>query len=432
MAAASVTPRRGPATRARSAMRPVEYSILYTATLCLLALGAVMVYSASSAEGLLTEGGDPSSYLKRYVVFGLAGLLVLHLLSRRGLALVRDATPLVLAAALAATLAVMVPGIGVEINGATRWLAAGPLQFQPSEALKLALILYAVRLLDARPRSVESLGTLAKPLLLVVGGACALLMAQPDMGTTMVICFALGALLIAAGTPLRHLFVLGSGLAVLALVLAVIEPYRMARLTAFIDPFADAGGTGFQSVQALTAIGSGGLFGVGLGESVQKIFYLPEAHTDMILAIIGEELGVVGVLAVAALYGLIGYAGLLAARSARDRYSKLLAAGITSLILCQATLNFFAVLGMAPLTGVPLPFISYGSTNLIVLLAGMGLLLNVAATGGLAAQAARPAAGKPRPLRVVEGGRNAANRDGGGRDGRPRRAGAGRRGRAAG
>jgi len=432
MAAATVTPRRGSAPRARAGRRPVEYSILFTATLCLLALGAVMVYSASSAESLLTGSGDSSTYLKRYVLFGLAGIVALHLLARHGLALVRDATPLVLGIAFACTLAVMVPGIGVEVNGATRWLAAGPLQFQPSELLKLAIILYAVRLLAWRPGCVASLGELARPLLLVVGAAGALLMAQPDMGTTMVICFALGALLIAAGTPIRILAALGAGLAALALLLAVIEPYRMARLTAFLDPFADAGGAGFQSVQALVAIGSGGFFGVGLGESVQKIFYLPEAHTDMILAIIGEELGVLGILAVVALYGMIGYAGLRAAKAASDRYSKLLAAGITSLILCQATLNFFAVLGMAPLTGVPLPFISYGSTNLIVLLGAMGLLLNVAATGGLPTRAARPVSGRSGRLRAIDGGARATDRDGGRRDGRARRAGSGGRGRAAG
>jgi len=432
MAAATVTARRGSASRAGAGRRPVEYSILFTATLCLLALGAVMVYSASSAESLLTGSGDSSTYLKRYVMLGLAGIVALHVLSRHGLALVRDATPLVLGVAFACTLAVMVPGIGVEINGATRWLAAGPIQFQPSELLKLALILYAVRLLALRPECVASVGELARPLLLVVGVAGALLMAQPDMGTTMVICFALGALLIAAGTPIRNLLLLGAGFTALALLLAVIEPYRMARLTAFVDPFADAGGAGFQSVQALVAIGSGGFFGVGLGESVQKIFYLPEAHTDMILAIIGEELGVVGMLAVVALYGMIGYAGLRAAKAAGDRYSKLLAAGITSLILCQATLNFFAVLGMAPLTGVPLPFISYGSTNLIVLLGAMGLLLNVAATGGLPARAARPAPGRSGRLRAIDGGARATDRDGGRRDGRARRAGSGGRGRAAG
>jgi cell division protein FtsW len=202
-------------------------------------------------------------------------------------------------------------------------------------------------------------------------------------------------------------------------VVALIEPYRRERLTSFLDPFSDAGDTGFQAVQALTAIGSGGFFGVGLGESVQKIFYLPEAHTDMILAVIGEELGLIGILGVIGLYGMIGYAGLRAAKLARDLHSKLLAAGITSLILCQATLNFFAVLGMAPLTGVPLPFLSYGSTNLIVLMGATGLLLNVAATGGRA----RRERAKPL-LEAIDGGRDAQDRDRRGRHGGARRAGA--------
>ncbi len=407
--------------------RPVEYSILYTATLCTLAVGAVMVYSASSAESLLQgNGGDPAMYLKRYVFLGLIGLFALHWFSRHGLAAVKRLTPLLLGVAFALTVAVMLPGIGVTINGATRWLGAGPLQFQPSELLKVALVLYAARLLAERPASVKALGTLCKPLLLVVGAACLLLLKQPDMGTAMVICFSIGCLLLAAGVPMRLLGTLGGGLFVLAAGLAVVEPYRMARITAFIDPFKDAGDSGFQAVQALTAIGSGGLFGVGLGESVQKIFYLPEAHTDMILAIIGEELGVVGMAGVATLYGMIGYAGLRAAKAAADPYSKLVATGITCLILSQATLNFFAVLGMAPLTGVPLPFISYGSTNLIVLLAGMGLVLNVAATGGLPARAAKPR------LHPIEGGRDAHDRDRRGRDGGTRGPGTGRRRRAAG
>ena len=396
---------------------PIEYSILYTATLCMLAVGAVMVYSASSAESLLAGSGDPSTYLKRYVGFGLAGLLALHFASRHGLKVIRVATPLLLVASFGLTVLVMIPGFGVTVNGATRWLGAGPLQFQPSELLKVSLILYAAQLLASRPTCVKTIGTLTKPLLLVTGAACALLLKQPDMGTAMVICLALGALLIAAGTPIRHLLVIGGGLVVLALVVALIEPYRRERLTGFLDPFSDSGDTGFQAVQALVAIGSGGLFGVGLGESVQKVFYLPEAHTDMILAIIGEEVGVIGILGVIALYGLIGYAGLRTAKLARDRYSKLLAAGVTSLILCQATLNFFAVLGLAPLTGVPLPFISYGSSNLVVLLGAMGLLLNVAATGGRAARR------KP-DLRSIEGGGGAASRDRRGRDGGARRAGA--------
>jgi cell division protein FtsW len=243
-------------------------------------------------------------------------------------------------------------------------------------------------------------------------------MKQPDMGTTMVICFAVGALLVAAGTPLRNLALIGGTLLFLATILAIAEPYRRERLFSFLDPFADAGNSGFQAVQALTAIGHGGFFGVGLGESVQKIFYLPEAHTDMILAVIGEELGLFGILGLIGLYGMIGYAGLRVAKLARDRYSKLLAAGITSLILCQATLNFFAVLGLMPLTGVPLPFISYGPSNLVVLMGAMGLLLNVAATGGQAKRAERP------ELRAIDGGGRANDRDRRGRDSGTRRAGA--------
>jgi len=398
--------------------RPVEYSILYTATLCLLAGGAVMVYSASSAESLLSGPGDPSYYLKRYVMFGMAGLLLLHLASRHGLRMIRALTPMLLVSSFVLTAAVMLPGVGVTVNGATRWLGAGVLQFQPSELLKVSLVLYGAQLLAARPESVRTIATMTKPLLLVVGAACALLMKQPDMGTTMVICFAIGALFVAAGTPMRNLALIGATLLFLATVLAIAEPYRRERLFSFLDPFADAGDTGFQAVQALTAIGSGGFFGVGLGESVQKIFYLPEAHTDMILAIIGEELGLFGILGLIGLYGMIGYAGLRVAKLAADRYSKLLAAGITSLILCQATLNFFAVLGLMPLTGVPLPFISYGASNLVVLLGAMGLLLDIAATGGRAKRAERP------ELRAIDGGGSANDRDRRGRDSGTRRAGA--------
>jgi cell division protein FtsW len=286
-------------------------------------------------------------------------------------------------------MAVKLPGIGVSVNGATRWLALGPIQFQPSELLKLALILYAAQLLAARPAAVETISGIAKPLLIVVGCACALLLVQPDMGTAMVICLAIGALLIAAGVPKQNLLKIIAILAVLALIFAVIEPYRRARLLTFLHPWQDATGAGFQSVQAMIAIGSGGFFGVGLGESVQKIFYLPEAHTDMILAVIGEEWGVMGIAGVAGLFGLLGYAGLRAAKLSKDRYAKLVAAGITGLILSQAILNFFAVMGMAPLTGVPLPFISYGSSNLIVVLAGAGILLNVAGGATIASRQAR-------------------------------------------
>jgi cell division protein FtsW len=410
----------------RRAKPPLEYSILYTATLCLLAAGAVMVYSASSAESLL-ENGDPAFYLKRYVVFGALGLIAMQAISRGGLRWVRRATPLLLAAAFALTVAVMLPGIGITVNGATRWLGAGPVQFQPSELLKVALVLYAANLIAVRPRTLGSIRDLCRPLLMVVGAACLLLLKQPDMGTAMVICFATFALLVAAGAKMRHLGTIFLVLGLLAMVFAVAEPYRRDRLLSFVNPWHDASGTGFQAAQAQIALGSGGFFGVGLGESVQKNFYLPEAHTDMILAIVGEELGVVGISALAALYGLIAYAGFRAAKLARDRYAKLLAAGLTALILTQAALNFFAVLGMAPLTGVPLPFVSYGSSNLVVLLGAMGLVLNVAASGG------RTAARRPRrgTLEAIDGGAD-ADSDRRRRDGGARRARAGDRRRAAG
>src|SRR5215213_4177508 len=211
--------------------RPVEYSILYTATLCLLAGGAVMVYSASSAESLLSGPGDASYYLKRYVLFALIGMVLLHLASRHGLRVIRALTPVLLMSSFALTLAVMLPGAGVSVNGATRWLGPGALQFQPSELLKVSLVLYAAFLLASRPWMVKSVKGLFKPLLLVVAAACALLMKQPDMGTAMVVCFAIGALLVAAGTPMRIRARIGGSLAAAALLRALAEPYRRERLT---------------------------------------------------------------------------------------------------------------------------------------------------------------------------------------------------------
>jgi cell division protein FtsW len=403
---------------------PLEYSILYTATLCLIAAGAVMVYSASSAESLLDGSGDPSFFLKRYVVYCGLGLVAMHLIARHGVGIVRRLTGKLLMVSFGLCVAAMMPGIGVNVNGATRWIGAGPVQFQPSELLKVALVLYGAQILTTREKRMQTLGGLCKPLLLVVGAACLLLLKQPDMGTALVICFAMAALLVGAGARRRDLLVILGVLVFLAGVFAIVEPYRRARLLSFVNPWGDSQGAGFQSVQAMIAMGSGGLFGRGLGESVQKIFYLPEAHTDMILAVIGEELGTFGVTMLAGLYALIGYAGFRTAKLAGDRYSKLLALGLTSLILGQAVLNFFAVMGMAPLTGVPLPFVSYGNSNLIVLLGAMGLLLGVAARSG---QAAATGDGR-RQLRAIEGGRGererAARADRGGRDGRTRRAGA--------
>ena len=413
------------ATAKKRQPKPVEYNILLTATLCLLAAGAVMVYSASSARTLLESGGDGTGYLVKYVVYGAIGLVFMQALARGGgLDFVRRITPGLLAIALVLLVAVKLPGVGVRINGAQRWLSAGPLQFQPSELMKLALVLYAVSLLAAHPSKLRGLVSLRSPLLIVSCAAIVLIASQPDLGTALVIVFTLFTLLLVAGVPMRVLYTMAGIAAAIVLVFVLIEPYRAARLTAFLNPWAHSDSIGFQSVQGQIALGSGGLFGVGLGESVQKVFYLPEAHTDFILAVIGEELGVAGICGVLFLYGLIGYAGLRTAKAAATRYAQLLAAGLTALILCQALLNVFAVLGIAPLTGVPLPFISSGSSSLLVLLATMGLLLNVA-TRSMSHLAALPE--QDSDLVDARGSGRVQSADSGRRDGRARGARAGGR-----
>jgi len=411
--------------RAPKPQQPLEHRLLLTATFCLLAGGAVMVYSASSARTLLEGQGDGTAYLVKYLVYGGLGLLLMQVLARRGLQTVRDLTPLLLAGAFILLILVLIPGIGVDVNGARRWLGFGPLQFQPSEIMKLALVLHVASVIAVRPKLSRHLRGVIGPVIGVGGAAVGLIFLQPDLGTSLVICFTIGAMLVAAGLPLRQLGLVTVAGAAVVLVFALIEPYRRARLTAFLNPWADAGGSGFQAVQGQIAIGSGGLLGNGPGQSVQKIFYLPEAHTDFILAVIGEELGVVGVCCLLLLYGMIAYAGLRTAKAARGLYAKLLAAGLTSLILCQALLNVYTVLGLAPLTGVPLPFISSGSTSLIVLLCSMGILLNIAG-GGSAHLRAVPS----RPRR--NGDERAENRDRRGRDGRARGSGDRGRRRAAG
>jgi cell division protein FtsW len=390
--------------------QPLEQRILLTATMCLLAFGAVMVYSASSATSLLQGQGTGSGDLVKYVMYGAVGLVLMRLLARDGVAKVQRITAPLLAVSFVLVVAVHIPHVGVSVNGARRWIGPGPFQFQPSELMKLALVLYAAMLLAKRPQRVNDLRELANPLLVVVGGACLLVVTQPDLGTAMVIAFTTCALLIAAGIPARNLAIIAGVTLGLVLVYALARPYERARLTSFVDPWAHASGSGFQAVQGQIAIGSGGLFGTGPGQSVQKIFYLPEAPTDFILAVIGEELGVVGVFGLLFLYGLIAYAGLRAAKGARSLHSALIAVGVTSLIVSQAILNVFAVLGLAPLTGVPLPFVSYGSSSLIVMLAAMGLLMNVAAGGTAHVRAVAPARKRRSTQARSTGGRTAQAR----------------------
>src|SRR5260221_10638849 len=272
----------------RAASLPAEYNILLTATLCLLAFGAVMVFSASSTTRILSNGGlsDSAFYLKRTLIFGAVGLAVMPITAPHVLDTLRRLTPAVLGVSLFLLFAVLVHGSSV--NGASRWIGPSSVQLQPSELAKVALILYAADLLARKPKRVRSIEGLM-PFLLVVGAAALLIVAEPDLGTALVVALAVAATLVAAGARLRDLALIGAVLAFFALLMTVIEPYRMARLTGFLNPGANAAGAGFQAAQAKIALGSGGLFGVGIGNGVQKAFYLPQAHTDMISAGIRGE-----------------------------------------------------------------------------------------------------------------------------------------------
>jgi cell division protein FtsW len=354
-----------------------DQKLLVLVTLGLVAFGLVMVYSATSASAALGDG-DPMSYLKRQTVYALLGVVLLVLASRFDYHRLRYLAPPFLLVALGLCAAVLV--VAPEINGAKRWFILGPASFQPSELAKLALCLFAATYL-ARRRPPQTLVELAKPLGILTAIFCGLILLEPDLGTTITLCGMIFAIFLVAGVPWRPLL----GAAVIAIGVGLIaiwaEPYRRARVFSFLDPWSDAEGDGFQIVQALIGFGSGGVTGEGLGESVQKVLYLPEAHTDMIFAVIGEELGLLGSALVIGAFGAFAFAGFRIALRCKDPFGKLLAAGLTALVCGQASVNLVAVLGIAPLTGIPLPFVSYGGSSLVVLLAGVGILLNIAVNG---------------------------------------------------
>ena len=398
--------------------------MLILVTLALVAFGLVMVYSATSAAAAV-GGKDPSYYLKRQGVYAALGIVLMMLAQRWDYRRLKALAPMLIFSSLFLLAAVLV--IGPAINGARRWISVGPAVFQPSELAKLALAVWAAAYLARRPAP-RDLHELWRPVGALAGVFSVLLILEPDMGTAIALMVMLAGMLVVSGTPTR---VLGSALAIAAALGTIaiwIEPYRRARFFAFLDPWHDAQGTGFQIVQAMIGMGSGGLFGVGLGQGIQKIFYLPEAHTDMMLANIGEELGLVGVVAVIGAYALFAYAGLDIALRCKDPFGKRLATGLTVLVCGQAAINMLAVMGSAPLTGIPLPFLSYGGSSLVVLLAGVGILLNIAQRGGAAAasvpdrgrrnsgsRASRPrgrgrASGtrRPRDVRRVAGSRRSA------------------------
>jgi cell division protein FtsW len=381
----------------------LESSVLILVTLGLVAFGLVMVYSATSAAAALANG-DPAYYLKRQAGYALLGLVLMVVASRINFRVLRGLAPMLVVGSIGLLLAVLV--FGQAANGARRWIAVGPAVFQPSELAKVALAVWAASYLTRR-KPPRRLAELWRPIGMLTGVFCLLLLAEPDLGTAIAIVLMLAAMLLVAGTPVRTL---GGGLSIagaIGLVAIWFEPYRRARIFSFLNPWHDAQGAGFQTVQAMIGLGSGGIFGVGLGQSVQKTNYLPEAHTDMIFAIIGEELGLVGATAVIAAYAAFAYAGLRIALSCRDPFGKRLAAGLTVLVCGQAAINLAAVMGLAPLTGIPLPFVSYGGSSLVVALASVGILLNIAGDAG-ERRAQMPDRGRrdgrPRAARARSGG----------------------------
>jgi cell division protein FtsW len=368
----------------------LEQHLLVLVTLALVAFGLVMVYSATSAPAALAKT-DPMSYLKKQGVYALIGVVLMMTAARFDYRRLRLLAPGFVLLALGGCLAVLV--IGSRINGARRWIEVGPATFQPSELAKLALAVWAAAYLCKRPAP-RTLLELWRPVGLLLAVFCALILAEPDLGTAISLVVVLLAVLLISGTPMPTL-ASGVGIAAAAGLVAIwFEPYRRARIFSFLDPWKDPQGAGFQTVQAMIGLGSGGLLGVGLGNGVQKINYLPEAHTDMIMAVIGEELGLVGVTAVIAAYAAFAYAGLRVALACTDPFGKRLAAGLVGLVCGQAVINLAAVLGLAPLTGIPLPFISYGGSSLVVALLSVGILLNIAGKHGARARIALPDRGR--------------------------------------
>jgi len=384
--------------RRRESEGAFEYTFLVTVTLALLAIGVVMVFSASWANAYF---GNHDSYffLKRELIYAALGLALMFALARFDFMRLRKLSPLLMLMSIGLLLLVFIPGFRSCAKGACRWIGFGPFTFQPSELAKLSTVLFVAAVLSARPRVVRSIRDMALPLLALPAVACVLVLVEPDMGTSIAIIVTVAAMLFIAGMRLRDLAMMGAVAGMAALPFIILFPYRLARITAFINPWRDARESGFQVIQSLVALGSGGLFGVGVGKSIQKFSYLPEAHTDMILSIIGEELGLVGVVAVMVIYGALAYVGFRIALRSRNRFGKYLAGGITSLLISQAVINACAVMGLLPLTGIPLPIVSYGGSSLVVILSGIGILLNIAVN-----PRGKIAATPSRKFRAIQGG----------------------------
>ena len=369
--------------------RGAEAWMLTVATAVLVVLGAVMVFNTSYFYAQ-EKYGDPYFFLRRHLFAGCLGTFLLLGARRFPTRMLRRLVYPLLAVLVIALGAVLVPEIGLARGGARRWLAVGPLLFQPSELVKLAVVLYLAHSLAKKGDRIRDLGTGYLPHLVIVGGVVALVVVEPDFGTAVLLAAILFLMLLAAGARWSHL----AATAMMALPVlaagAVSAPYRMARLLSFRDPWGDPQAAGFQLVQSLLAFGSGGLAGVGLGAGKQKMFYLPGAHTDFIFSVIGEELGLVGTLSVIVAFAVFAAAGFRLAWRHQDAFAAYVALGLTSAIVLQAAVNMGVVVGLLPTKGLALPFLSYGGSALAVMLVEVGILLSVARESRLGLTAKSP------------------------------------------
>ena len=367
----------------RTGHYPRAFHLVWGSALALLVIGLVQVYSVSAALAFAQEHADPLRYLREQGGVAVAGLALAAMVFLIDYRVWRRLIPIAMLGSFALLVAVYVPGLGHTVKGATRSIVVGPVNIQPSELVKLALVLYAAHLLA---RAAGGMGwDDLWPLGLASGVSCALIVHQKDLGTAAVVALTIMGLLWVAGIRVRRLAMLaGAGVAAIAAAI-LLEPYRMLRLMAFLDPSAaNPLKSGYQVRQGLLALGRGGLFGVGAGKSVQKFSYLPEAHTDMIFAVLGEEFGLIGVGIVVGLFGLFALAALQLARRCTDPFGRYLVAGCAFLIYGQSLINMGGVMAALPLTGVPLPFISYGRNNLLVVMMAVGVIMSVARWGPVA------------------------------------------------
>ena len=366
----------------RTAVRRGEPAALLTVCVgSLVLLGLIMILSASSVSSFATYG---SSFLifNKQLLWAAIGLASFVFFSRYDYRKLKNKGYLLLPFSAVLLLAVLIPGVGIVAGGSARWLGAGPLAFQPSELTKLALVLFLADVFSRKEEStLQDVSHTLLPFAPVLGGLVLLVMMQPDMGTTLLLgSIGLGMLFV-AGAPTRYLLPMGLFGAGGAIFAALSADYRRERVLAFMDPWADPLNTGYHTIQSLIALGSGGWFGLGLGASRQKWSYIPNSHTDFIFAILGEEMGLLGTLTVLGLFGFIAYLGVRIARCSRDRFGMLVASGITIWIGVQALVNMGAVTATMPITGVPLPLVSFGGSSLVVSLMAMGILANIAKQG---------------------------------------------------